>query len=273
MGTQRGGSPARPVAWGRGRLLAALGAAALVAAGLLAGLVFAAASALADRTPSTPPRVPPSPPHSAHGTVDDQRQDALAAAPMPTAAAVDALPHALAFRAPGVIILPPAAGPGPAGVPTGFPRTPEGALAQLAAIDVTAMQTGSTDGVRQVIEAWAAPGGPTGRTWSGVRGMAILRSDAGLTDEGSARLAVVAIPAMGLIKGTVGAQFAVVCVDLAFTVTVERTARIAVADCQRMTWAAGRWLVGPGPEPAAAPSVWPGTDTSIAVGYRELRHA
>ena len=67
---------------------------------------------------------------------------------------------------------------------TGFPRTPEGELAQLAAIDVTAMQSGSMDGVRRVIAEWAAPGGPTSETWSGADGMANLLSAAGLSSAG-----------------------------------------------------------------------------------------
>jgi hypothetical protein len=77
---------------------------------------------------------------------------------------------------------------------------------------------------------------------------------------------------MGLIKGTVGAEFAVVCVDFEFTVTVEQTSRIAIADCQRMAWAGDRWMIGPGAEPAPAPSVWPGTDAAVGVGWRDLRY-
>lgn len=263
-----------PESWGRGKLLALLAGAALAATGLLAGLVLAVVSAFDGRNPATSSPTPLPSAHQVHRPPSvAERRDALAAAPMPTAAATDALPHALSAREPGVLTLPSATGTGPAGVPAGFPRTPAGALAQLAAIDVIAMQTGSLDGVRSVIDAWAAPGGPTGRTWSGVRGMASLLSAAGLPGAGSAQLAVVVRPAMGFIKGAVGGSYAVVCVDLEFTVTVERTARIAIADCQRMAWSGGRWRIGPGSEPARPPSVWPDTDLSIAVGYRELRHA
>ena len=103
--------------------------------------------------------------------------------------------------------------------------------------------------------------------------MASLLSAAGLSDAGSPQLAIVVRPAMGLIKGTVSPDFVVVCVNLEFTVTVERTSRIAIADCQRMAWAGDRWVVGPGAEPAPAPSVWPGTDAAVAAGWRDLRHA
>ena len=102
--------------------------------------------------------------------------------------------------------------------------------------------------------------------------MASLLSAAGLSGAGSPQLAIVVRPAMGLIKGTVGPDFAVVCVNLEFTVTVEQTSRIAIAYCQRMAWAGNRWVIGAGPEPAPAPSIWPGTDAAIDAGWRDLRH-
>jgi hypothetical protein len=38
-----------------------------------------------------------------------------------------------------------------------------------------------------------------------------------------------------------------------------------------MLWSGDRWLIGPGREPAEAPSVWPGTNAAIDAGYRELQ--
>ncbi len=134
------------------------------------------------------------------------------------------------------------------------------------------MQTASLSGVREVIGGWAAPGGPTGQSWTGVHGMATLLESAGLSGSGSPQLVILVRPSMGLIKGTFGDDFVVVCVDYEFTVTLNRTARVAIADCQRMVWDAGRWLIGPGPEPAPGPSVWPGTDLAIEVGYQDLRY-
>ena len=253
--------------WSPGRLLAALAVSAVVALALLAGLVLAVVGGLNEE-----PDERDAARQAAAPSRDMSRHDALAAAPMPTADPHDALPGPVSNQAAGVLELARATGVGPADVPTGFPRTPEGALAQLAAIDVTAMQSASMDGVRRVIAEWAAPGGPTPETWSGVDGMASLLSGAGLSGAGSPQLAIVVRPVMGLIKGTVGADFAVVCVDLEFTVTVEKTSRIAIADCQRMAWVGDRWVIGPGEEPAPAPSVWPGTDAAIAAGYRDLRY-
>ena len=47
---------------------------------------------------------------------------------------------------------------------TGFPRTAEGALAQLIAIDQRAIESASVVTAQDVITAWAAPGGPTADT-------------------------------------------------------------------------------------------------------------
>lgn len=254
--------------WGPARLFLLIVVSALVALAVLAGLVLAVVGVLTGERrdgAGAAPRV-------AAPATELSQQDALAAAPMPTADPDAALPGPLSNRAAGVLEVPSATGVGSADVPTGLPRTPEGALAQLAAIDVTAMQTSSLDGVREVIAEWAAPGGPTPQTWSGAHGMASLLSAAGLSGAGSPELAFVVRPVMGLVKGTVGEDFAVVCVNLEFTVTVEETSRIAIADCQRMAWARDRWVIGAGAEPAPAPSVWPGTDAAIDAGWRDLRH-
>jgi hypothetical protein len=204
---------------------------------------------------------------------ETQARDALAARPMPAVPASASRPSPVSNRDPGPpIVLPRATDTGPAGVPTGFPRTPEGAIAELAAIDQTALQSGSLSGARAVIAAWAMPGGPTTTGWSGVRAMSSLLSAAGLSGGGSPQLAVVLTPLMGQIKGSVGPDFVVPCVDFELDVTLQQTARVATADCQRMVWHRDRWMIGPGDEPAQPPSVWPGTDLAIDVGYRDLRY-
>lgn len=102
--------------------------------------------------------------------------------------------------------------------------------------------------------------------------MASLLSAAGLSGAGSPQLAIAVRPVMGLIKGTVGEEFAVVCVNFESPSPLEETSRIAIADCQRMAWTRDRWLIGAGAEPAPAPSIWPGTDAAIDAGWRDLRH-
>jgi hypothetical protein len=200
------------------------------------------------------------------------RQDALAARPMPSVDLAAAEPDTVSTRDPGTLMIPAATRTGSGRVPTGFGHTPAGALAQLAAIDQTAMQSGSLPVVRAVITAWAAPGGPTAQTWSGVQAMAGFLDAAGLSAAGSPQLSLVVTPVMGVIKGSIGQDFVIPCIDFEVDATLTQTQRVAVADCQRMSWHTDRWMIGAGAEPADAPSVWPDTDTAIEVGYQDLRH-
>lgn len=270
--------------WSRRRMTAlVLGASGLVAV-LLWGLALTLMSVLHSSTTSGQTDIPVtsgrsrpdgSPARSAQEI--EAARDELAARPMPkTKTPVSDVyrpwePAPLSTRAPGEpIVLPPGRGMDQLGVSTGYPRTPEGALAQLAAIDQAAMQSGSLPGVRAVISRWAAPGGPTATSWTGVKAMTGLLDSAGLSAAGSPSLNVVFTPAMGLVKGTVGDDFAVVCVDFAVDITLDLTRSAALADCQRMLWQDGRWVIGPGSEPAEVTSVWPGTDAALEVGFRDL---
>ena len=274
-------APQEVPAWDRGKLLLALAGLAFAAVALVAGLVLAVDGSLNHRhraetaaRPSTASAPASSTAPGNHDAATDvqARADALATAPLPAVGPDAAQPATVSTRNPGTIVLPNPTSVGPANVPSGFPHTVAGAIAQLAAIDQTALQTTSMAGVREVIAHWAAPGGPTAQTWSGVAAMAGFLTSAGLSGGGSPQLALVATPLMGLVKGAVGADVAVVCVDFELDATLTQTNRVADADCQKMVWQTGRWVIGPGAEPAAAPSVWPDTDTAISVGYQDLRH-
>ena len=282
MRWRRSGSEPRIAQWSRRRLLALLAMAALTVTALVAGLVLAVVQAVDPTTMGDEPRNGGSASNEAGSAAaavssapvsSAEARDALAARPMPTVPESASRPAPVSDRDPGSpILLPRATNVGPAGVPTGFPQTAEGALAQLAAIDESALQSGSLPGARAVIASWAMPGGPTTTSWSGVRAMRSLLNAAGLSSGGSAQLAVALTPLMGQIKGTVGPDFVVPCVNFELAVTLQQTARYATADCQRMVWHRDRWMIGPGDEAAQPPSVWPGTDLAIDVGYRDLRY-
>ena len=209
-------------------------------------------------------------------------QDRLAGEPLPTGSLEQALPGTLSTDTIGTLRLPSPTRIGDAGVATGFPRTPAGALAQLIAIDRAAITPGSIPSAQHVIALWAEPGGPTSRTWSVVEAVAVLLSAAGLpatgpADSGGATsvTGLELTAPMGFIKGTVGPDFVIPCVDLVIATTTSAgaqadTRRVAAADCQRMVWVGDRWVIGAGPEPAPAPSLWPGTEASIEAGYRWL---
>ncbi|MEO6703126.1 MAG: hypothetical protein ABI140_11780 [Jatrophihabitantaceae bacterium] len=211
---------------------------------------------------------------SAGGTTpspDAARQDALAAKPMKVLSEQAFQPHSLSMQVPGVLTIPRAKSIGPAGVPSGFPHTPSGALAQMAAIDQTALQSKQLVLARAVLAAWAMPGGPSPQSWSRV---VDLRDTMGptLSDGSAASWALTFTPIMGQIKGTVEPDFVLPCVDYELDGTIATTARVGVGLCARMVWHAGRWMIGPGAEPYPAPSAWPDTDDAISAGYLDLRH-
>jgi|GEM_PF-335576 len=312
-----------PTVWSRNKLLGMLTGVAAMVVLLVAGVALAVVHAV--RPGGNPAGSPAGKPHGAVGTgtvqsasgdgVDQQTgqpdspadsptlRDQLARRPLPAVPESASHPSAVSLADPGAPwLLPAATRTGPAGVPTGFTQTPQGAMAQLAAIDTAALSSASLAGARAVITGWAAPGGPTTSSWSVIRAIAALLSETDLSG-GTGQLAVLPTPLMGLIKGSLSANpagtagsggsgqpvFVVPCVDFELDVTVASTARGATADCQRMVWTTnrgdsggsggtgsaggvgGRWLIGPGPEPAAGPSVWPDTDLAITVGYRDLR--
>ena len=279
----RRAAPADPPSWSRRKMVALLAGAATATVLLVAGLVLAVlyglhptARAAGNHTPgggtgsasaSAGANAAPDPAAAAQ-----RAQDALANAPMPLLAESAAQPGPVSTRAPQpALVLPTPTTIGSASVAAGFPHTALGAMAQLAALDQTALQSRSLAGARAVITAWALPGGPTASSWSGVAALAGFLTASGLSGGGSPQLALVLTPVMGLIKGTVGADFVIPCLDYEADATLAQTARVAVADCQRMVWTGQRWMIGPGSEPADAPSVWPDTDQAIEVGYRDVR--
>lgn len=255
--------PSAPQVWTRRKLQVLLAATTAAAVALAAGAAWSVVALL--RTTSSPtPTTDADRSTAAAATV----QDRLAAAPLPPASLEQARPGSLSTTQVASLPLPEASRIGPANVATGFPQTPAGAMAQLVAIDQAAIQPASVGTAQQVIENWAAPDGPTAQDWSGVRAVTELLSAAGLAGSGTAALTLSLSPSMGFVKGHIGDDFVVPCVDFVVTAALAaQTNRIAVADCQRMTWQTDRWVIGAGFEPAPAPSLWPGTQESFDAGY------
>lgn len=170
MFSRRGGKERPAPEWSRPKMLALLIAAGGTAVLLAVGLVLAVVHAIhphqhpvAQNTISTSGNSTDGVTGNSgeSGTLMDPR-DALADKPMATVDEDASHPGPVSTHDPGTpITLPAPTITGPARVPTGFPHTPQGAMAQLAAIDQTALQSGTLAGAREVIRAWALPGGPT----------------------------------------------------------------------------------------------------------------
>ena len=251
--------------WTRRRVQFLLGIVVVVVLALVVGGAWSVVNMLTGS--STSDGVGSDSAQSAHDQLADKE---LSEAPVEAAQ-----PGSLSSGETGTIEIPPPTEVGEVGVATGYPRTPEGALAQLAAIDTTALASASVRVAQDVIKEWAAPGGPTAESWSGVEAMAALLESAGMSSEASSSLTIAVEAKMGFIKGTVGDDFVIPCIDFIVTATPTsgQPQQVAAADCQRMVWQDHRWVIGEGAEPAPAPSLWPGSQASFDTGYQWLEVA
>ena len=261
--------------WSRPRLWSLLVGALVVTLALLAGLLWSVTVLLGGEVPGTDTHQDDTPRPDEAGLGPELRvnEETLS----------DALPGTLSHGTAGVITLPSATSIGPAGVPTGFPRTREGALAQLIALDRAALESLSVPRAQDVIRAWAATGGPDMQSWSVITGLTRLLSTAGQPATGTTALSLRADAAMGQFPDAddaagsfeAGPRQVIGCVDLLLTLTVAASSseQIAAADCQRLFWQGDRWVIAAGPEPAPTPSVWPGSQAALDAGYQWLEVA
>ena len=251
--------------WPRWRLIATLATVGLAGVALLVGLALAIRPMLAVApTAVTPPATVAA--GQWHG---DAFRDQIAAEPMlqvPASAA--STPQVSSDLAPTLLIPRPNA-LGPAGVPTGFPHTAAGAVAQLAAIEVRVVQAMSIPVAHQVHDSWALPGGATASGWAMTRNVQVFLTALG--DQSTAvgnSVLVAATPTAGLVKGTDGPDWVLACVLLDVRADAVTHAEIGYGHCERMAWHDRRWMIAPGSAPAAAPSVWPGSDLALKAGWR-----
>jgi hypothetical protein len=256
-------SPPRS-AWSRQRLAVVLGLGVVVALMVLAGLgltlyqLVVAQKVEVDAVAGDLP------------SASTDRRDEIAAAPM-AEVPQDAgfTPDPALSPAPPILIPIATHGRGSAGVATGFPHTPEGAVAQLAAIEQTVLDAMSLPVTEEVREAWALPGAPTLEDWEMTGNVrAFLRSGHQGGQEKDVTTVVTATPAMALVKGTDGPDWVVACVLLDIEVSIRTDARMGYGHCSRMQWADSRWQIAPGAAPAKAPSAWPGSVAAVEAGWR-----
>lgn len=206
---------------------------------------------------------------------DPAQSSTSAGEPVVTAAVSDeeqqsvtlALPDELAMDQGADLVLPAPTTTGPGGVPSGFPRTPEGAVAQLAALDQAVLEGMSLPEAIATGRQWIAVGGPASEEWSVVRGLEALLTSAQQPAHGSS-LQLDLAAAMAKVETDPTDVEVVACVDFVLSLVGVATEQIAAADCQRMTWKNGRWLIAAGPEEPSPASVWPGTPESLAAGWR-----
>ncbi len=255
--------------WSRTRLLALLGGLVVamvltfVGGGLAIWRATAGASpaAVATDEPATVP------------TDDRPSRDEIAAAAMPSVDPQAAFHPDPATVLGGSIVVPqPLVLDGPAGVPTGFPHTDEGAVGQWAAIVQTVLESMSLPGTLEIHTVWVRPGGPSFEQWTLTRNVtSFLTASRQGGDEKDLTTVVSATPAAGLVKASDGPDWTVVCVLLDVQAWIKTESRMGYGLCSRMEWIDSRWQVATGAEPAAAPSAWPGSNAAVAAGWLAWR--
>jgi len=249
--------------WSRQRLATVLGLAAVGALLLVAGLVVTLFQLV------TATKEDPSLASDRIGQVVTDRREEIAARPM-TDVAQDAgfSPDPALHPAPAILVPIATNGRGYAGVATGFPQIPEGAVAQLAAIEQTVLESMSLPVTAEVHDAWALPGAPSYEQWEMTENVrSFLRSGHQGGQEKDATTVVTATPAMAMVKGADGPDWVVACVLLDIQVSIRTDARMGYGHCSRMQWADGRWQIAPGAAPAKAPSAWPGSVAAVEAGW------
>jgi len=264
--------------WGRGRLIGILATAVIVAVVLLVGLAYAAYLAVASVGDDAADNAVTEPSlatgETSHSTVALGRghRDEIAAAPMlevPEDAMLPVeLPADPATETSPSIEIPAGAVPGPGLVMTGFPATPEGAIGQLAQIDVAVLQAMSLRTAQEVYLTWALPGGVGPQRWLITASVGSFLSSTGMGETKDPGSQVTIEPAAALVKGTDGPDWVTACVLLKVTASYRRDGQVAFGHCERMQWVGGRWMIAPGQPPAPAASIWPGTELANAAGWR-----
>jgi hypothetical protein len=256
--------------WSRGRLLGILAAALVVAVMLLVGLVYAVYLAVTGLTGSDAADAgvatgETSAPGKAQGLA---QRDEIAASPMLGVPADAMYPADPAAESAPSIEIPAGTTTGPGLVMTRFPHTPEGAIGQLAQIDVAALQAMSLRTTQEIYLNWALPGGVGPQRWwitASVRSF-LTATDMGEEKDPGSHVAVA--PAAALVKGTDGPDWVTACVLFEVTASYRREGQVAFGHCERMQWVGGRWMIAPGQPPAPAPSTWPGTELASEAGWR-----
>ncbi len=273
----------RPVLLGsvRGRAWATLAAVGVLAVSLLWGLLVFLWSISTHTGPDTGtphprPRTtstrtgPPAPqPADALRAAEDR----LAATPMLSVPASAAQPQVLAASTPTTTITLPAPSDPDAALPTRYPRTPAGAVAQLAALDAAALAGLNPTTTATVYRSVTTKGAVAVADWTPMVAVTAILNAAG-QPAGTPQVSAAWTPTHAQVKGVLDhGSFVLACVLGELDASYQATGRVAVADCQRMVWTGGRWRIGPGAQPAYPPSTWPGSADCVRAGWVAIAHA
>lgn len=198
----------------------------------------------------------------------------LAARSMLALPAEAAQPQPLTAATAGPSIgLPPATQTAGRFIPGGFPDTPDGALAQLKALDETTLTGGDPQVYAAGYRQLSAPDAPNPDSTGLYSLLTSMRSRAGIAATGPvAGLTFSYQVSAAQVKGTLDAgHYAVVCVlGQVSTGFSGQITTLGIGDCQAMTWTGSQWRIAPGVLAAPAPCAWPGSAPAVNAGYQAV---
>ena len=168
-------------------------------------------------------------------------------------------PSAPRQRAPAIEIPAGTGVTGPGFVMTGFPHTPEGAIGQLAQIDIAVLQSMSLQTAHEVYNTWALPGGVSAEDWWITASVRAFLSSTGMGEVKDPSASVTLEPAAALVKGTDGPDWAAVCVLMKVSAPTSPKAQIgsrtasACSGSAAAGWSPPAHRRPPHPPPGPAP--------------------
>lgn len=265
---------------GRRRALVILTGAGVLVLALLVGVVVSLTGMFGQDEPSSTYQGPPAPtgPGAAGGTgagSGPEAEAALARTPMLDIPAQAAMPHTLSTRSAG----PPITLPQPEQVsgvlvPTGFPDSEEGAIAQAVELARVGMAGADPQVWAQAYNSLAEPGAAEPTRTPAARNLVGLRRAANMRETGPLRadMTISWTPTSAMVKGsTDDGSYVVACV--LGELVADNKGRVVTAGwgtCLPMRRVDDQWRVASGPAAADAPAAWPGSDEAVAAGYREI---
>ena len=266
-----GSSHPAEVAAARARVKRALTVVALVVVILIVALVWASKQNTTATEPAPAPPTPIEAPDAAPpqaGGWDTAAEAALATRVMPQFPDAAAKPQTLAPAGLAAIAVPTATRTNTTGVGEGFPATPEGAIGQLAALEVAGLTDLNPQTYNEAYRSISLPGAPNPS--STPLGAQIAQVYDGAVVEGtdSSPIASRWQLAGALVKGvTNGGRSVTVCVVGELQAAQASSTEAGTGDCQSMRFTGTEWRIAPGPVAALAPSTWPGTPSFVRAGY------
>ncbi len=238
------------LAWSREKQLALMVGVAVGVLLVAAGLVLAVLQALRPHDPS------PARPAAAASPAAPHPEDATAVGVSPSRPG-----------GPQPLLLPrPTRLGGAGGVNTGFPRTPEGAVAQLADLDLTVLTAMRPELARTAYQAWALPGGVGPEEWIITRNVDSFHRSFATTGAGNVTITVTPVAAQ--VAAIDGPDAVTGCVLLEIHARARGEGRLTYGHCEHLQWADARWQIAPGDPPTQPAAVIPGSAEAAAAGWR-----